>query len=184
MNEWIIALISGLLGSIIGAGAGAGANYYFTKKHTLKLEKTQRLNLAKALESELASIWARYMDIAGRWVEETADMASPPRIGIPETVRNYFVVFDSSANLLGIFEQGVISKIIEAYINGKALVDELVEYGNLTTRYWDAYHKGGITNELNEEVRIFFLHFKERHFEIKNIFEEAMSVLNELSSSK
>lgn len=183
-KEWIIALISGLLGSIIGAFGGGWATYYFTKKHTLELEKKQRLNLAKALSIEISLLLKRYMVVAGKSIEEINNEDKPPLVGIAETLQNYFIVFDSSAKLLGLFEQDTANKVIEAYINGKAFFDELIHYGNFTKRYIEAESHPEQHDEIENaysQMRNYFPYLKKRHVEMKKLFEETEALLEKIS---
>ncbi len=176
-KEWLVPLFSALSGTLVGGWV----TYYFNKKHTKDLEDKERLNLAKALETELSVLWERYMEIKGNEIERSND-TSPVLTGIFETSQNYFVVFDNNANKLGLFEQEIIEKVIKAYINGKALIDRLIEDGKIITRYKEASKAGMITQELSKELAKHFLSFKTRHFEIKKIIEETVEKLKKLRS--
>ncbi|GEM_PF-4032353 len=174
-KEWIIALFSALLGSIVGAVG----TYFVHRKHTKDLEEKQRLNLAKALSIEIASLWERYMNIAGKQIEEANDN-KPILIDCPETYRNYFVIFDQSSNLVGLFNQDTLKKVIEGYINWKAFLDEMIEYGKMTTRYRNAQNSIQCASDLNNEIQEHFDIFRKRHFEIKRMSEETILMLGQI----
>lgn len=141
-NKVIDSLLSGLIGAIIGALTGgfvsAWGSYFFTKKHTKELENKKMLNFASAIYIELTSLKERYMEIAGNLIEKIDADKEIPIIGILQTNQSYFTVFDNlSPDLLGLLNSETSKNIINAYINVKALFDELVAFGNQWKFFYD-----------------------------------------------
>lgn len=188
MNQWVIIVFSGfggaILGAIIGGIAASLGQYLFTKKHTTVLERKTVSNLSKAIYCELTSLWERYMTYAGKTIEDAGESEeAPPLIGMLETPQNYFIIFESSSNLLGLFEPDVAEKIIKVYINAKALHDELIHYGKLTHRFMEANLGYRNTDKITESSTIhpqlleYFKFLKKRHFEVKELHSSTIEVL-------
>jgi hypothetical protein len=134
-------LFSGFIGAVIGALLGgfatAWGSYLFTKKHTKELEDKKIKNFAGAIYTELTALKERYMKIAGNLIEQTNIENELPLVGILSTDQNYFIVFDNlSSDLFGLLDIEMAKNVIDAYINTKALFDELVNLGN----QWNSFH--------------------------------------------
>ncbi len=192
-NQWVIIVFSGLggaiLGAIIGGIAASFGQYLFTKKHTTDLERKTVLNLSKAIYCELISLWERYMTYAGKTIEDADESKKPLHlIGFLETPQNYFIIFESSSNLLGLFEPDVAEKIIKVYINAKALHDELIHYGKLAHRFVEA--DSGYRNQdkiaelatIQPQLLEYFKFLKKRHFEAKELHNSTIEMLKKLTN--
>ena len=123
-------LFSGFIGAVIGALLGgfatAWGSYLFTKKHTKELEDKKIKNFAGAIYTELTALKERYMKIAGNLIEQTNIENELPLVGILSTDQNYFIVFDNlSSDLFGLLDIEMAKNVIDAYINTKALFDDL-----------------------------------------------------------
>ena len=179
-------LFSGFLGVILGGLLTGWLTYKFNKKHVDELERKERIALAKTLRAELSSLWKRYMNVSGKVIENW-DQQEPPLIGMIETRQDYFTIFNNSANLLGLFKPEDSQKIIEAYINGKAFLEELIHYGNLTTRYTEADSGFDSRQKCDERLKIspqisgYFKYLKERHNEVEKLIEETTTLLDKIS---
>jgi hypothetical protein len=186
LKDWIIALISGLLGTAIGAIGTAGATYYFTKKHTYESERKQALNLAKALSIELSTIVDRYMAIAGNEIERTGrDARKPPLIGIFESAQDYFTIYNNSSNLISLFDEKTAEQIIKTYTHMKGFLDELIYFGKLSKRVEEADIYSGAREGESGTIHVlmenYFPYLYDRNFEVKRSIEETIAMLNDFS---
>lgn len=138
LNSLMSGLIGAIIGAIIGGFVSALGSYFFTKKHTEKLEKKKIKNFTKAIYLELTSLKEKYMEIVGDLIEKIDIDKEMPIIGILQTNQNYFAVFDNlSSDLLGLLDKKIAKNVIDAYINTKALFDELVAFGNQWKSFYD-----------------------------------------------
>ena len=181
MREWIIALISGLLGSIIGAIGSAGATYFFSKKHTKELEDEERKRICKAFKTELNTVWKVYMESIGSKIEAGTEK-EPPLTGMIEGAHHagYLSFYDNNSSSLGLFDVNTSSQIIETYINLKALISEMELYGKTSIRVAELRqnHNGEDAHTIiNHLIGEAYRDIKYRHDKVKKLIEDTTVLL-------
>jgi hypothetical protein len=188
MEQWELTIWSGLVGALIGACVGAFftslGQYIFSKRHTIELEKKEVLNLTKAINIELTTLWNKYMDFAGKEIEKADTNESPPLIKLFEPSQNYFTIYDNSSGSLKLFDPEIAEKIIKTYIEAKALFSELVYYGKLSQRH-DEANSGTILKydelQITYSQMVNFFHFlKDRHIQVKELFISTIEKIREI----
>ncbi len=184
---WLISLISALSGALIGAVAGGRVTYYFNKKHAHELEEKQRAALAMALSTELKALLDLYINVCGKEIEHSSENKNTsPLTGILDISQNYFSVFDNVSGQLSLLNKDTALETINTYVNLKAFFEELVHYGNLTRRYYEACSgKPSIANmdeykKTNKQIDDFFKYLQQRHFQITSMIKETTTLLDKL----
>lgn len=202
-NQLINIVLSGFGGAIIGAILGGFAasigQYYYTKKHIAELEKKTILNLARALSIELSSFWDTYMPTINEAFEDSeADESKfvPITSGLTGGIfeippQNIFIVFNNSANLLGLLDLKTAEQVIKTYINVKAFLDELIYYKKLSDQYQELQCKRAFENMdkvekfLADHFNILFpfARLKHRFGEVKELVASTTETLKKISCS-
>jgi len=182
---WLITLASALLGGF----AAALGTYYFTKRHTLEIEKREELNCLRAIHAEMSTLLDRYNSSAGRVLDEEITKNPdrtisliPGGVAILNSSEQYFVVYDSLGRMFGRLEPDIAQKIINAYIRAKGYLDELKYMHHLLTMYGEARLKFFEDKRVNlnaywEEALEYFNFIREHHKEIKVLIPTTISAI-------
>ena len=129
MPDWLLSLVVGLSSAVVGGGIAG----YFSWKATTRAHeyqskqekdyRAQRLqNLLQALHDELETIWERYQRMVGVQVEALKS-GEPFPYHFP-IFEDYFVIYNSNAELLGEIPDSDLRKlIVVTFTSAKGLVD-------------------------------------------------------------
>ena len=182
----IVALVAGFIGAIIGSKAVSYGHYRYEKKRDLELKSNQLINLFQALNAELTAIWERYMAMVGSALEKAQKGEDLPVANVFTATHNYFGVYDNSAQLLGTLDPESGKRIIETYINLKALLDELQNYNQVAQKHRDVRLGVNLNlyevNQVREEMEDFFRLLKKRHAQVKGQCLLTLEMLKEFLS--
>ncbi len=133
--DWNMVL-SGLGGAVIGGAATIAAQIYSAHVQR-KREETAEANMIRgftqAIADEVASVWERYSLEIGPHLK---DLPEDQAARVFPLHQSYFVVFDSSASLIGrIPDNKLREQIIATYIEAKGFVDSMRYYERLVDAY-------------------------------------------------
>jgi hypothetical protein len=182
----IVALVAGFIGAIIGSKAVSYGHYRYAQKRDLQAKSSQLINLFQALNAELTALWERYMALVGGGLEKAQKAEDLPVAVIFNATYNYFSVYDNSAQLLGTLDPESAKRIIETYINLKALLDELHNYNDIAQKHRDVRLGANLNlyevNQVREEMEDFFRLLKKRHAQVKGQCLLTLEMLKEFLS--
>ncbi len=137
MDEWIVNLISSVVGGVI-AGAATLFGVYLTHKHDLEKQKINEAAVVKgvlqAIHDEIETLWNRYQDEVGVRIE-TLPANSPFAMYYP-VGQDYFTVYTANAFLIGRIEDNDLRKgIVTTYTKARGLVDSFRFNNDLNNKY-------------------------------------------------
>lgn len=182
----IVGFLAAFLGAVIGSKAMSYGHYRYAQKRDFEARSTQIINLFQALNAELTAIWERYMAIVGGHLEKAQKGEDLPAAVIFAATHNYFSVYDNSAQSLGVLEPESGKRIIETYINLKALLDELHNYNQIAQKHRDVRLGANLNlyevNQVREQMEEFFRLLKKRHAQVKGQVLLTLEMLKEFLS--
>jgi len=182
----IVALVAGFVGAIIGSKAVSYGHYRYAQKRDLDVKSNQLINLFQAINAELTALWERYMTVVGGNLEKAHKAEDLPVAVIFAATHNYFSVYDNSAQLLGSLDPESAKRIIETYINLKALLDELQNYNQIAQKHRDVRLGANLNlyevNQVREEMEDYFRLLKKRHSQVKGQCLLTLEMLKEFLS--
>ncbi|MDD2902915.1 MAG: hypothetical protein PHU44_10830 [Syntrophales bacterium] len=182
----IVGLIAALIGAVVGSKAVAYGQYRYAQKRDFDAKSTQMINLFQALNAELTALWERYMAVVGAPLEKAHKGEDLPEAVIFTATHNYFSVYDNSAQLLGTLEPEAGKKIIETYINFKALLDELYNYNQIALKHRDVRLGANLNlyevNQVREQMENYYHLLKKRHAQVKGQVLLTLEMLKEFLS--
>lgn len=182
----VIALVAGFIGAMVGSKAVSYGHYRYAQKRDLETKSNQLINLFQALNAELTALWERYMAMVGSALEKAQKGEDLPIAVIFAATHNYFSVYDNSAQLLGTLDPESGKRIIETYINLKALLDELQNYNQVAQKHRDVRLGANLNlyevNQVREEMEDYFRLLKKRHAQVKGQSLLTLEMLKEFLS--
>lgn len=182
----IVGLLAALFGAVVGSKAMSYGHYRYAQKRDFEAKSSQMINLFQALNAELMAIWERYMAVVGGQLEKAHKGEDLPFAVIFTATHNYFSVYDNSAQLLGTLEPEAGKKIIETYINLKALLDELHNYNQIAQKHRDVRLGANLNlyevNQVREQMEDYFRLLKKRHAQVKGQVLLTLEMLKEFLS--
>lgn len=182
----VVGMAAAFLGAMIGSKAMSYGHYRYARKRDLEARSNQMVNLFQALNAELTAIWERYMAVVGGQLEKAQKGEDLPVAVIFAATHNYFSVYDNSAQLLGTLEPESGKRIIETYINLKALLDELHNYNQIAQKHRDVRLGANLNlyevNQVREEMEDYFRLLRKRHAQVKGQVLLTLEMLKEFLS--
>ena len=161
-------------------------HYRYARKQDLETKSSQLINLFQALNAEMTALWERYMAIVGGALEKANKAEDLPVAVVFTATHNYFSVYDNTAQLLGTLDPESGKRIIETYINLKALLDELQNYNQIAQKHRDVRLGANLNlyevNQVREEMETFFRLLKKRHSQVKGQCLLTLEMLKEFLS--
>lgn len=189
----LIALISGLFGSIIG-GLITGMYSLRAVSKTEEADHAKRIaaeakvlkSVLQALHDELETIFSLYTERIGTRVE-TLPEGQPLPFYFP-VIQDFFTVYNANAALIGRIENNDLRKsVIQTYVMMKGLVDSFRMNNDLLSRF-EYWHRLAI--ETNNPIHIhnakeqhttlvaYAAQIKKGHFAAKKSLDELMRMLH------
>ena len=182
----IVGLLAAFIGAVIGSKAMSYGHYRYAQKRDFETKSSLMINLFMALNAELSAIWDRYMAVVGSPLEKAQKGEDLPATVIFTATHNYFSVYDNSAQLMGTLEPEAGKKIIETYINLKALLDELHNYNQIAQKHRDVRLGANLNlyevNQVREQMEDYFRLLKKRHAQVKGQVLLTLEMLKEFLS--
>ena len=182
----VVGLLAALIGALVGSKAVAYGQHRYAQKRDFDAKSTQMINLFQALNAELTSLWERYMAVVGKPLEKAHKGEDLPSVVIFTATHNYFSVYDNTAQLLGTLEPEAGKKIIETYINLKALLDELHNYNEIAQKHRDVRLGANLNlyevNQVREQMENYYHLLKKRHAQVKGQVLLTLEMLKEFLS--
>ena len=182
----IVGFLAAFVGAVVGSKAMSMAHYRYAQKRDFETKSSQIINLFMALNAELSALWERYMAVVGGPLEKAQKGEELPVAVVFTATHNYFSVYDNSAQFLGTLEPEAGKKIIETYINLKALLDELHNYNQIAQKHRDVRLGANLNlyevNQVREEMEDFFRLLKKRHAQVKGQVLLTLEMLKEFLS--
>jgi hypothetical protein len=179
----VVGFLAAFLGAVIGSKAMSMGHYRYAQKRDFETKSNQMINLFMALNAELTAIWDRYMAMVGGQLEKAQKGEDLPIAVIFTATHNYFSVYDNSAQFLGTLEPEAGKKIIDTYINLKALLDELQNYNQIAQKHRDVRLGANLNlyevNQVREQMEDFFRLMKKRHAQVKGQVLLTLEMLKE-----
>lgn len=120
-NELLPALIS----AITAAGL---AIWVFRRQQTMQSDAL-RQRLRAALIADIETLRERYMEMVGNHLNATPPGQLLRRYSVIH--QEYFTVYNSICNNLGIFNQTLVREIVAFYVSARGIVDTLALHGNI-----------------------------------------------------
>lgn len=144
MDSWILSLVSGLVGTIIGGGVTWFAQFQATSRvirdQRERDERLDRESVSATLQAVVEEMraTARVHQASGGQEIEAADGKSPIAIFYPIS-DHYFAVFNANAGAIGrIRNPQLRGRLVETNVNFKALIDTIRLNNHFTELVIDA----------------------------------------------
>lgn len=177
------AVLGAAAGALVAGKTLAYAHYRQAVKVATDRDARTLLNLFQALYSELSLVWLAYMELAGKFFEQADNSEDLSFPGFLAVSQGYLKVYDNSVQLLGALDPQSCTKIIEAYVNLKALFDEGSHFLRLLEQQREAHLKAQVNlyeaRQLREEVEAYFNYLKKRQLQVKTLCQACLEMLKE-----
>jgi hypothetical protein len=134
-------LLSAIIGAVIGGGVTVWAQIRSADNQRKLEERSEAVMIhgfVQAIADEITSVWERYSEDIGPHLK---DLPEGQAATVFPLQQSYFVVFDSSASLIGrIPDAKLRQQIIATYIEAKGFVDSMRYYERLVDTYLENLH--------------------------------------------
>ncbi|MBI3398407.1 MAG: hypothetical protein HY026_04140 [Deltaproteobacteria bacterium] len=180
------------LPALLGVIVGASITYLYNMSLEQRKAQRERVNLAKLLLADIETLWDRYYQVLGNFIEGYEDLETPPTLTCPLN-QNYFVIFDSNATKIGMFEPEAANKVVRLYTLAKTYLDTIRGYEERIKEYkkWNDIKKTPNNNQgfvvddnlkqIFSELQITFQIIKQEHDGLKGLLAEVKEALKNIS---